>query len=59
MLTPPDNVHMPLVDDVTRRLLAGQPLTYPGEIGLLATQVISGAYESSQTGRTVGLTTDG
>ena len=58
-LTPPDNVHMPLVDDATRRLLAGQPLTYPGEIGLLATQVISGAYESSRDGRTVALTADG
>ena len=59
VLTPPDNVHMPFIDDITRQLLAGKPPTYSGEEGLLATQVISGAYQSSQHDRTVQLDSDG
>ncbi|MAG37519.1 MAG: hypothetical protein CL878_14885 [Dehalococcoidia bacterium] len=59
VLTPPDNVHMPLVDDMTSQLLAGRPPTYPGEEGLLATQIMSGAFESSRTGQTVHIAPDG
>jgi predicted dehydrogenase len=47
------NVHFPLFDDFTRRLLAGDPPTHAGEDGMQATRIIAAAYESARTGRVV------
>ncbi len=54
-LTAPPNVHGPIVDDFTRRMLDGQPPMFPGEEGLDTTKVMSAAYESAATGRTIRL----
>lgn len=49
----PSNVHYPLFDDFTNRLLAGEPPRYNGEDGLMATRIIEAAYESARSGRLV------
>lgn len=48
-----DNVHFPLFDDFTRRILAGEPPRYTGEDGMQASRIIEAAYESARTGRVI------
>ncbi len=48
-----DNVHFPLFDDFTRRLLAGEPPRYDGSGGMQASRIIEAAYESARSGRTI------
>jgi 1,5-anhydro-D-fructose reductase (1,5-anhydro-D-mannitol-forming) len=47
------NVHLPLFDDFTRRVLAGESATYTGEDGVQATRIIEAAYRSAATGMVV------
>jgi 1,5-anhydro-D-fructose reductase (1,5-anhydro-D-mannitol-forming) len=47
------NVHSPLFEDFTLRILAGEPPRYSGEDGLQASRIIEAAYESARTGRVV------
>lgn len=53
MLPRHPNVHYPLFDDFTRRVLAGQPPTHTGEDGLQATRIIQAAYLSAEAGTVV------
>ncbi|MFN3652941.1 MAG: Gfo/Idh/MocA family protein [Armatimonadota bacterium] len=46
-----ENVHLPLIDDFTRRIAAGEPPRYSGEDGMQASRIIEAAYESARTGR--------
>jgi predicted dehydrogenase len=48
-----ENVHYPLVDDFTRRVLSGEGPRYTGEDGMQATRIIQAAYESARTGKIV------
>lgn len=47
------NVHYPLFDDFTRRLLAGEPPAHTGEDGMQASRIIQAAYRSAETGTVV------
>jgi 1,5-anhydro-D-fructose reductase (1,5-anhydro-D-mannitol-forming) len=44
-----ENVHYPLLDDFTKRVLCGQPPQFTGEDGLQATRIIEAAYRSAQS----------
>jgi len=50
---PAANVQLPLVEDFTRRVLAGQDARFPGEEGMKASLMIDAAYESARTGRRI------
>ncbi len=50
-----ENVHYPLFDDFTRRVLEGAGPRYSGDDGLQATRIIEAAYHSARTGRVVEL----
>lgn len=52
-IPPAANVQLPLVQDFTRRVLAGQDARFPGEEGMKASLIIDAAYESARTGRRV------
>jgi 1,5-anhydro-D-fructose reductase (1,5-anhydro-D-mannitol-forming) len=47
------NVHYPLFDDFTCRVLAGKPPQFTGEDGLQASRIIEAAYRSAATGSVV------
>jgi 1,5-anhydro-D-fructose reductase (1,5-anhydro-D-mannitol-forming) len=46
-----ENVHQPLFEDFTLRLLAGQPPQFTGEDGILASRIIEAAYRAAASGR--------
>jgi predicted dehydrogenase len=50
---PPTNGHLPLVQDFSCRVLAGEDARFPGEEGMQASLVIEAAYQSARTGRRV------
>ena len=48
-----ENVHYPLFDDFTRRILNGEGTQFTGEDGLQATRIIEAAYRSAAAGAIV------
>lgn len=48
-----ENVHYPLFDDFTRRVLAGEPPQFDGDDGLQATRIIDAAYRSAAAGAVI------
>lgn len=48
-----ENRHYPLIDDITRRLLAGKPVTHNGQAGYQASRIIDGCYRSEQLNQVV------
>jgi predicted dehydrogenase len=46
-----ENVHYPLFDDFTKRILAARPPQFTGDDGVQATRIIDAAYRSAETGR--------
>lgn len=47
------NVHFPLIDDFARQISQGKAPEFNGWDGLQATRIMSGCYESAQTGQVV------
>lgn len=47
------NRHLPLIADVTTRLLAGQPPRHDGVAGYQASRIMDGCYRSARTGQVV------
>ena len=50
-----ENRHLPLIQDFSARVLAGEPPLYPGEEGAKSTRIIESSFEASRTNRWVDL----
>jgi len=47
------NRHLPLIEDFTKRILAGQPPRHDGVAGYQASRIMDGCYRSARTGQVV------